>query len=144
MIEVAFHFNASDRLGYACRLLRKAVGRGVRVIVTAPDEVLARLDVLLWTFSDVDFIPHARHDAAPALREASAVLLTPRLDDLPHRQVLVNLGPQVPAGFDQFERVIEVVSQEEADRQQARVRWKAYAAAGHTLVRHDLAEKEVH
>ena len=27
MTEVAFHFNAPDKLGYACRLLRKAVGQ---------------------------------------------------------------------------------------------------------------------
>ena len=32
MTEVAFHFNAPDKLGYACRLLRKAVGTGARVL----------------------------------------------------------------------------------------------------------------
>ena len=30
MTEVAFHFNAPDKLGYACRLLRKAVATGAR------------------------------------------------------------------------------------------------------------------
>ena len=28
MTEVDFHFNAPDKLGYACRLLRKAVANG--------------------------------------------------------------------------------------------------------------------
>ena len=59
MTEVAFHFNAPDKLAYACRLLRKAVGSGARVVVTAPADVLARLNSLLWTFSQLDFIPHA-------------------------------------------------------------------------------------
>ena len=36
MTEVTFHFNAPDKLGYACRLLRKAVGKGANVIVTLP------------------------------------------------------------------------------------------------------------
>ena len=35
MTEVAFHFNAPDKVAYACRLLRKAVGSGARVVVTA-------------------------------------------------------------------------------------------------------------
>ena len=35
MTEVAFHFNAPDKLAYVCRLLRKATGSGARVVVTA-------------------------------------------------------------------------------------------------------------
>ena len=31
MTEIAFHFNAPDKLAYACRLLRKAVASGARV-----------------------------------------------------------------------------------------------------------------
>jgi DNA polymerase-3 subunit chi len=32
---VAFHFGAPDKIAYAVRLLRKAVGTGVRVLVVA-------------------------------------------------------------------------------------------------------------
>lgn len=139
MTEVAFHFNAPDKLAYACRLLRKAVGGGARVVVTAPAEELARLDSLLWTFSQTDFIAHVREPAEPRLLAASPVVLTESPEQpLPHRQVLVNLGDQLPAGFEHFERVIEVVSLDEGDRQQARGRWKQYTERGYTIVRHDL------
>ena len=37
------------------------------------------------------------------------------------------------------ERIIEVVTQDEGDRQDARQRWRWYASQGHQLVRHDLA-----
>lgn len=141
MTEVAFHFNAPDKLAYACRLLRKAVGSGARVVVTAPADVLARLNSLLWTFSQLDFIPHAMASDPAHVQVASPVLLAETLAALPHRQVLLNLGDQVPAGFDQFERLIEVVSLDDADRQLARGRWKHYADDGHTIVRHDLALK---
>jgi len=141
MTEVAFHFNAPDKLAYACRLLRKAVGSGARVVVTAPADALARLNTLLWTFSQLDFIPHATAADPAQVQAASPVLLLESLAGLPHRQVLLNLGVQVPAGFEQFERLIEVVSQEEADRQLARGRWKHYTDLGHTIVRHDLALK---
>lgn len=141
MTEVAFHFNAPDKLAYACRLLRKAVGSGAHVVVTAPTEVLTRLNNLLWTFSRLDFIPHATAGDPAHVLAASPVLLTESLVELPHRQVLLNLGVQVPAGFEQFERLIEVVSLDDEDRQLARGRWKYYSDAGHAIIRHDLTLK---
>lgn len=140
MTEVAFHFNAPDKQAYACRLLRKAVASGARVVVTASSEVLTRLDTLLWTFSQTDFIAHARQGGEPRVLAASPVVLAelPGAADLPHRQVLVNLGECLPAGFEAYERVIEVVSLDEADRQQARVRWKTYTELGYDIIRHDL------
>ena len=141
MTEVAFHFNAPDKLAYACRLLRKAVGSGARVVVTAPADVLARLNSLLWTFSQLDFIPHATASDPAHVLAASPVVLAESLADLPHQQVLLNLGVQVPAGFEQFERLIEVVSLDDEDRQLARGRWKHYTDSGHAITRHDLALK---
>jgi len=139
MTEVAFHFNAPDKLAYACRLLRKAVGAGSKVVVTAPADALARLDALLWTFSQTDFIPHVRQPAEPRALAASPVVLTEAPgQELPQRQVLLNLGAQMPAGFEGYERVIEVVSLDEDDRQQARGRWKRYTDLGYQITRHDL------
>jgi DNA polymerase-3 subunit chi len=60
----------------------------------------------------------------------------------PHQEVLVNLGGAVPEGFERFERLIELVSQEESDRLQARTRWKHYADRGYAITRHDLAGRE--
>lgn len=59
MTEVAFHFNAPDKLGYACRLLRKAYLRGARVMVLVEERERAALDVALWTIADGEFIPTA-------------------------------------------------------------------------------------
>ena len=55
------------------------------------------------------------------------------------RQMLVNLDGDVPAGFERYERVIELVGTDEADRQSARARWKHYASRGYALVRHDVS-----
>jgi DNA polymerase-3 subunit chi len=48
----------------------------------------------------------------------------------------------VPEGFERFERLIEVVSLDEADRLRARDRWKHYAARGYAIERKDLVLKE--
>ena len=138
MTEVAFHFNAPNKLAYACRLLRKAVASGSRVVVTAEPEDLKTLDSLLWTFSQIDFVPHAMQSASAKLVAASPVILSETTADVPHRQVLLNLGSGVPDGFEQFERVIEVVSHEDDDRKLARGRWKQYTDRGYDITRHDL------
>jgi DNA polymerase III subunit chi len=142
MTGVEFHFNAPDKLAYACRLLRKAVGKGAKVVVTGEPGILRELDTALWTFSALEFVPHCHADAQPAMLAASPVVLADTPRTAPHQQVLVNLGNQVPEGFERFERLIEVVTQGEDDRQQARQRWKHYANRGYELKREDLELKE--
>jgi DNA polymerase-3 subunit chi len=141
--RIEFHFNAPDKLAYACRLLRKAVGSGARVVVLADSDAMAQLDSQLWTFAPLEFVPHARRDSAPEVLAASPVLLTDTLaGPLPHQDVLVHLGQTEVRGFEAFSRLIEVVSLDEADRQAARRRWKHYTEQGHVLLRHDLQFKE--
>lgn len=139
MTEVAFHFNVPDKLAYGCRLLRKAWGSGARVVVTAEPDTLERLDLMLWTFSALEFVPHCRMTASAATLAASPVLLATTLADCPHHEVLVNLGQDVPPGFERFERFIELVTGADADRVAARSRWKHYTDRGYAMKRHDLA-----
>ena len=139
MTEVAFHFNVPDKLLYSCRLLRKAWGSGARVVVTAEPETLTRLNQLLWTFSALEFVPHCALTADPVTVAATPVVLAGSLDACPHHDVLLNLGPQVPAGFERFERFIELVTLADDDRAAARSRWKHYADRGYAMQRHDLA-----
>lgn len=143
MTDIAFHFNAPDRIRHACRLLRKATASGAKVIVTGAPETLQQLDLALWDFSPVDFVPHCFLNAEANVVSASPVILAEAVTDTPHQEVLVNLGRDVPAGFDQFERVIEVVCLDEDDRMTARGRWRHYADAGHKIIRHDLAQKSI-
>ena len=145
MPEIAFHFNAPDKVAYACRLLRKAVSANAKVVVVVSEDQMAHLDESLWTFSQLEFLAHCRMDSPQALRQASPVHLASDLDVMDAftpREVLLNLGDKVCAGFDQFARVIEVVSLDDADRQHARSRWKQYTDQGFDIVRHDLKLKE--
>lgn len=143
MTEVAFHFNVPDRMAYACRLLRKAVRRGAKVVVSAPAPVLAALDRQLWTFEALEFIPHLHAKAgqavAPRLRE-TPVWLTEQVQDAPHHDVLLNIGDTVIDGFESFARVIELVPSDGPARVAGRGRWKHYADRGYTLLKHDVAQ----
>jgi DNA polymerase-3 subunit chi len=140
MTEIAFHFNVPDKLVYSCRLLRKAYLSGARVAVSAEPEVLAELDTLLWSFSPAEFVPHCAGTASAATLAATPIVLTALLADCSDRSVLVNLGQGIPAGFEGFERFIEVVALPPEDVMAGRSRWKHYAARGYALKRHDLAQ----
>ncbi|PKO32802.1 MAG: DNA polymerase III subunit chi [Betaproteobacteria bacterium HGW-Betaproteobacteria-9] len=140
MTEVAFHFNAPDKLGYACRLLRKAYLKGARVVVLGSSRDCASLDQALWTMAAGEFVPHCRESDAALLFKASPILIASGHAppaDFP-ADVLLNLSDECPVGFERFERLIEVVTFDEADRQRARERWKHYKAAGCEPLRHDL------
>ena len=140
MTEIAFHFNVDDKLVYGCRLLRKAYLSGARVVVTAGPEILEPLDQLLWSFSPTEFVPHCRATASENSLAATPVLLAESLTACPpHYGVLINLGLGVPAGFERFERFIEVVAKDDDDRLAARSRWKHYTDRRYAMKRHDLA-----
>ena len=140
MTAVAFHFNAPDRVADACRLLRKAYLSGARVVVTAGPEALAELDALLWRFSATEFVPHCAASASATCLAATPIVLTGSLAAAVHHDVLVNLGRDIPAGYEGFERFIEVVGLPPEDVMAGRSRWKHYAARGYALKRHDCAQ----
>jgi DNA polymerase-3 subunit chi len=139
--EVEFHTQTPDRLQYACRLLRKAATSAARVLVTADAETLKQLDQQLWSFSSTDFVPHCLHDAPAQMLDHSPIVLTPNLPAQAAQTILLNLGSTVPAGFEQFARIIEIVSEDALDKRQARSRWKQYAALGYKLTSHNLQAK---
>jgi DNA polymerase III subunit chi len=144
MTEVAFHFNVPERVAYTCRLLRKAVLGGSRVVVTGDAQTLRQVDVALWAFSALDFVPHCLGLSDPVVSAHSPVVLIETPLPAPHQQVLLNLGARVPEGFEQFERLIELVTADDQDRANARQRWKHYADRGYAITRHDLALPAAH
>lgn len=142
MTALAFHFGAPDKLGYACRLLRKAVGSGAQVVVVADADSITRLDADLWALSATEFLPHCLGSAGDSVHNRSPLVLVTDASQVPDQSgVLVNLADSVPSGFERFERLIEVVSTDAADRGQARSRWKYYTERGYPITRHDLALK---
>jgi DNA polymerase-3 subunit chi len=144
LTEILFHFNVPEKMDYACRLLRKAVASGAKVVVAGEQQELVRLDTALWTFSALDFVGHCFHSNDEALLVASPVILgcpTASAGKTAIAQVLLNLGIEISPGFEQYEKLIELVGESDDDRQAARLRWKHYANRGYAISRHDVAGK---
>lgn len=141
MTEVSFYTNVPERLSYLCRLLRKAQQSGARVAVVGPSALLDRLDAALWSFEPTEFVPHLRWRGAPtqqALVAATPIVLAEQALEQPHREVLLNIGSGMPADFEQFRRVLEVVSREPEQVQAGRERFKHYKARGFKVTHHEV------
>jgi DNA polymerase-3 subunit chi len=139
MTQVSFYTGVPERLAYLCRLLRKAQQSGARIGVCGPVNLLMRLDAALWTFEDIEFVPHLRLARGAALAPGLAdtpILLVERSEDLPHRELLLNLDLGMPAGFDEFQRVLEVVSQDPPQMEAGRQRFRQYKELGHEVTHH--------
>ena len=142
MTEISFFFNVPSRTGYACRLLRRAQRQGMALTVTGPVDALNEIDRELWTFARPDFLAHdwiERAGKVPASLHATTIWLGANPIEAPRHDALLNLGSETPPAFETFERVFEVVSVDDADRQAARERWKAYARRGYPIKRHEVA-----
>lgn len=138
MTEIVFHVNVPDKLAYSCRLLRKAYLSGALVAVTAEPDILIELDRLLWGFSPTEFVPHALVSGASERDLAlTPVLLSETPAACGHQEVLVNLGQEVPAQFEGFERFIEIVAADHDAVLAGRQRWRHYATRGYALKKHD-------
>ena len=151
MARIDFAFGAPDRLRTACVIARKRHLAGDRVIVYCSDtQRLAAFDRLLWAFDPTSFVPHVGADDALVadtpviLTSSSPAAVQERLGQDGSAAWLLNLDDHCAPDVAQFARVMEVVSHDEADRGQARLRWRTYADAGHQLHGHDLkqAQKE--
>jgi len=143
MTAVAFHSGLSDKLGYACRLLRKAYRQGSRVLVTGPADQLAQLDRDLWTFEAGEFVPHLTLDGRQraAVQARTPIWLARDADAAGGPEVLINLGSDAPVDPGGFERIVELVSLDADDRRSAHARWRAYEAAGLKIDHHPQAAR---
>ena len=130
---------------FACKLADKAYHLKHKVYIhTAGEPQANHLDELLWTFNPGSFLPHALNLPHPDLQDPA--VQTPILighdqqQSIMHHDVLINLTPEVPAFFSQFERVAEIVYGDENMRNAARSRYKFYRDRGYTLNTHNLGE----
>ena len=121
-----------DKTRACCEAAWRAWRAGRRVgLHTASKEQAQKLDTLLWTFSELGFLPHrlAQPDtpAPPQTREA---IISWGDQPTPPCEWLFNLAPHLAAAETPCTRVVEIVPGLEPQRSQSRERWKSYKAQG--------------
>jgi DNA polymerase-3 subunit chi len=124
-----------DPLLLVCELAKRAFASERPTLILARSQDQAEhIDEKLWSFDDDAFIPHQiAGDEDDAL---AAVLIAPPGVDTPDRPLVINLRDDCAPGS--FERVLEVVPADEAQRAGSRERWKTYKKAGFAVNKHDM------
>jgi len=135
--RIDFYRYAEDKIRVACRLAAKAFDRESRMVVYSPDaKVLADFDRTLWTFQATRFVPHCY--VSSALASETPIVLSSSGESLPHHDVLLNLADEWPPFFSSFERVLEIVAQDEGDKERARKRYAFYEERGYDIKVNDI------
>ncbi|MDJ0758101.1 MAG: DNA polymerase III subunit chi [Woeseiaceae bacterium] len=126
---------AHARHAFACRLAEKAYRLDNTVHIHAGDNGTVRIiDELLWTFRDGSFVPH--HCVGDdGLDSPVTIGCNP---GSPARDLLINLSDELPEFFDHFDRVAELVTNDEDVKIRSRERFLHYREQGHTLETHKL------
>ena len=110
-----------------------------RLVLRTPDRAeLQQLDQALWSFSEQDFLPHVMA-GDPLAAQTPIILTADDSTDLPHHQILINLGSDTPAHFARFERLLEIISADDADKAAGRDRYRFYKERGYPLSHHVAA-----
>jgi DNA polymerase-3 subunit chi len=138
MTSIDFYFNAADKLQVACRLAAKALAQSKRLLIYAPQaDTAQRIDRLLWTWPATGFVPHCAVNDPAAADTPVLIAGLPEADAA--CEVLLNLDVATPPAFERFERLLEIVSVDDADRNGARARYRFYRERGYRIADHDLA-----
>jgi DNA polymerase-3 subunit chi len=112
-----------------CQLCQKAFDNKQRTLLLTRDEQQSRqLDQRLWTWRDDSFLPH---DCEEVEGLVTPILIHDNPEPRGDRQILINLSASVPEFFAQFERVFELVTED--NRAQARQHYSYYKERGYPL-----------
>lgn len=119
-------FNSDQLL---CQLSLKAHQNQQRVLLlTESEHDSQRLDRALWTFDDVNFIPHGINESHQKL---NCINIYHKAHAHEPYDILINTNTQIPEHIGQFSRVIELVH--EQNKTIAREHFRYYKDRGYPI-----------
>jgi len=138
MSQVDFHIldneNSSSLLMYACRVTRKAFINGYKVYVRVDNkQEMSQLDSLLWTFSELDFIPHRCVDSECG---QEPVIIGMIEHEGGSDTVLINMSTQLSSNYTDYSRVIELIGNDPEIKSAGRDRYRQYQKMNDQLKNH--------
>lgn len=128
--------NFNDAINLACQLTEKAFQQGLTVLLhTSKKDISEQLSTQLWSFKPSSFLPHELEELPTA-----ALSISHQDDPGEHHGLLINLGINTPGWFSRFEKVIEIVYDDQQVIEQKRERYGFYQKRGYPLKYHDLTK----
>lgn len=124
---------------FIARLAEKAFTSGHQIFIyTDQVEQANQLNQCLWTFRAESFLPHEIADHTRSSTASAINISEAQAPEALPKDLLINLNEGVPDSFTQYQRVIEIVSQQPEQKQRAREHFKFYKERGFTPRSHDI------
>ncbi|MAZ39722.1 MAG: DNA polymerase III subunit chi [Legionellales bacterium] len=131
--------NENEKLEFVCRLLEKAYKQRHQIFVLCKDQTQTHaLDELLWTFKDISFLPHNILGEGP--EPPPPIQLGDTVIPNKHRDILITLKHYQLEQPNKYRRIIEVIANNEADKENARINYRRYREINCQLHSHDLTK----
>ena len=137
---------------FCCRLTEKVwkLGNSVHIRTNNEDET-RQLDDMMWTYSDVSFLPHTRQDettntsvvtdsVVPASIIPASIILGHNINDTTC-DLLINLASTSPEQINQYLRIAEILNDDETIKQHGRTRYSKYKQTGCAVQHHKIGSK---
>jgi len=120
-----------------CHLIEKNFNPDKKIYIhTDSKETSEKFDILLWTFHDVSFLPHAIYTRD--IEFSVPILIGNELNTDLVPDILVNLTNTTPDSSTKFQHIFEVVLNDENYKKNARERYKIYKAQNCKLALYNL------
>lgn len=147
MTDIDFYILSAQepqqRLDFACRLVEKAYRSRCKVLVQLSNQAEAKaFDELLWSYRDSSFIPHCLLDGTDSEAENCRVHIAFDEQTPPHFDVLINLADEIPSTFARYNRVLEVVIQQDEVLENTRNHYRFYKERGYPINNIDMRMKD--
>ena len=118
---------AEQRWMFACRLTEKAYLKDLKIVIGNDSLADAQsLDELLWTFNDRSFVPHKVCSAEDSVDPDTPVHLAVEPMPMPAADLYVNLSGRLPANWQRYPRIAEIIDANEERRRLGRERFRSY------------------
>jgi DNA polymerase III subunit chi len=134
MTQIEFHIlpEAANSSDYLCRLVAALYRHyPVTYLQTISAQQAAELDAALWRMGDEHFIPHEIAGRDPTTPARVLIGTAPPADHL--HQLFIHTALALPDNYGRFERLIEVIHGDEANRAAGRDRYRHYRDRGYPL-----------
>lgn len=122
---------------FVCQLAQKIWQQGLQIYIHTDHQPQAeQLDARLWTFSDISFVPHQIVSQSEPVKTPVTIGWENHYSG--SKQVLINLNRQVPEFSSGFERIAEIVTIDQANKDIGREHFRHYREKGYELESHQL------
>ena len=141
MTEVDFYILQDSTLAardhFACRLAEKALHTGRHVVIRVDSQEHAEsMSHYLWSFKPESFVPHAIASKSKQGTENIVIDWQGHTDT--YHDVIINLQQEIPKEFSRFNKLSEIVVQDQALLAATRESYQYYRDRGYPLKSHKL------